>query len=269
MSYDRQERGRFRGRSQSRRPRALSSRGGRGRGYAEPALGEERLADIVRQVVQQVASAPVQPSSTTSTRHTTAPRTTYHQQMEAVRQRQREYDEQFILPGEPWHFRSDRKELTYDLVGQVKMVMAKRAWEGDVPPTTQDNLDRFISGLQPLHRDSRLNDQLKSAANGFLDEIRQIMIAHLNRKLEENHIKILRYPKEITAKARELAAAKMAGDRCPPDIEAILREATTERPSTPPGCASRLPARSATATSDAECVKRLRLDEEGATGGAD
>ena len=260
-------RGRSRSRSRGRLPRALSSRGG-GRGYGTTTANDDgRMAELVRQVVQQLQ--PAQPP--TATASVPARRETYHEQMEAVRTRQREYDEKFWSPGEPWHYRSDRKELTYDLVGQVKMVMSKRQWETNIPPSTQDNLDRFVSGLQPMHRDSRLNDQLKSAANSFLGEIRTIMCDHLDRKLAENKIKILRYPDAIVPKAKQLATEKMAGEKCPPDIEAILRDATTERPSTPPGFASRLPTTSKSAA-DTDAYKRLRMDdeeaaEEGATGG--
>ena len=113
-------RGRTRSRSRGRLPRALSSRGG-GRGYGQTTNNDDgRMAELVRQVVQQLQ--PAQPPAASAS--VPVRRETYHEQMEAVRARQREYDEKFWSPGEPWHYRSDRKDLTYDLVGQVKMVMS-------------------------------------------------------------------------------------------------------------------------------------------------
>lgn len=188
------------------------------------------------------------------------PRQTYHEQMEVVSARQRAYDNQFWQEGEPWHYCSSRKDLTYELVNYVRLTVNHRTWSNGMPVANADAIRNMIQAIQPQAKDDKITAELDEAADDFRATVAGIMVRHYYRKAEESQYKCRAYRPAIQAGCKLLATERVRrtfGHRTPDDLEKILELAIPERATSPPQQARE----AADPRSPHEEVKRMRLDD--------
>lgn len=229
---------------------------------------EDRMVDLIQRTVRQSLEQHRRENTAASAgRHTT-----YHQQMEEMRERVAKIDDEFWSPGEPWSYRSERFEMCGDFVAQVRIVMAERTWQEGMPVALSKPLQTWADSVKPPRRTEDLTDLLNAATAEFRTTIRAIVRDHLVSAREENSKKLRSYGDNIRQRAKQAAMTRLAnqyGRRTPTDMEVIMDEPWRDR-TQPPGMAPMLPPiRRPDDEADADNIKRLRLSiEQGAAGGS-